>query len=120
MKYIGIKAKFEADNPELAAEIIAAGFFDLDLKGVVIESPEYEVPEGAYTDEDLIMPTDNAVTSYVLEDDTLLEKVENLTVILDNLSKTAGFTYKLEFITLDERDWAEAWKDHFYPVRLSV
>lgn len=119
MQWIGIKAVFEHQEPEITAEIIAAGFFEAGLKGVVIESPAVEIPEGAYTDNDLVMPDYNAVASYVPESEELPALVENLRVILDELKLTAGFTYALKFETLDERDWAEAWKEHFHPVRLS-
>lgn len=119
MQWIGIKAVFEHQEPEVTAEIIAAGFFEAGMKGVVIESPSVEIPEGAYTDADLVMPEDNAVATYVPENETLPAQVENLRAILDELKLTAGFTYELKFETLDERDWAEAWKEHFYPVRLS-
>lgn len=119
MQWIGIKAVFEHAEPELIAEIIAAGFFDAGLKGVVIESPAIEISEGAFTDDDLVMPEDNAVASYVPENEELPLLVENLRAVLDDLKITAGFTYELKFETLDERDWAEAWKEHFYPVRLS-
>lgn len=119
MQWIGIKAVFEHQEPEVTAEIIATGFFEAGMKGVVIESPVVEIPEGAYTDDDLVMPEDNAVATYVPESAELPAQVENLRVILDELKLTAGFTYELKFETLDERDWAEAWKEHFYPVRLS-
>ena len=119
MQWIGIKAVFEHPEPEVTAEIIATGFFEAGLKGVVIESPAVEIPEGAYTDDDLVMPEDNAVASYVPESEELPQLVENLRVILDELKLSAGFTYELKFETLNERDWAEAWKEHFYPVRLS-
>ena len=58
MQWIGIKAVFEHSEPEMTAEIIAAGFFEAGLKGVVIESPAIEIPEGAFTDDDLVMPED--------------------------------------------------------------
>lgn len=119
MKWIAVKAVFEHEQPEMAAEIIAAGFFELDLKGVMIESPAVELPEGAFYDGDLIMPKENAVSSVLPETRELPGKIENLRVILDDLAKSAGFTYELKFETLDERDWAEAWKEHFYPIRLS-
>lgn len=119
MQWIGIKAVFEHPEPEITAEIIAAGFFEAGMKGVVIESPAVEIPEGAFADDDLVMPKDNAVATYVPESEELLAQVENLRVILDELKLTAGFSYELKFETLDERDWAEAWKEHFYPVRLS-
>lgn len=119
MQWIGIKAVFEHNEPEMTAEIIATGFFEAGLKGVVIESPFVEVPAGAFVDNDLVMPRENAVASYVPENGDLPELVESLRVTLDALALTAGFTYELRFETLDERDWAEAWKEHFYPVRLS-
>lgn len=119
MQWIGIKAVFEHQEPEVTAEIIAASFFEAGMRGVVIESPAVEIPEGAYADDDLVMPQHNAVATYVPENEELPALVENLRAILDALKLTAGFTYELKFETLDERDWAEAWKEHFYPVRLS-
>lgn len=119
MQWIAVKAVFEHEEPELAAEIIATAFFEQDLKGVVIENPAIELPEGAFTDDDLVFPDETAVSSYLPETEELPAKIEGLRIALDELALSAGFKYELQFETLDERDWAEAWKEHFYPVRLS-
>lgn len=119
MQWIAVKAIFEHEDPELTAEIIATAFFEQDLKGVVIESPAIELPEGAFTDDDLIFPKETAVASYLPETEDLPGKIESLRIALDELAVSAGFKYELQFETMDERDWAEAWKEHFYPVRLS-
>ena len=39
MKWIEAKVSFDHTEPEMAADLVAAVFFDLDLQGVVIEDP---------------------------------------------------------------------------------
>ncbi|OWZ83123.1 50S ribosomal protein L11 methyltransferase [Natranaerobius trueperi] len=98
--------------------------------GVVIEDPEI-VPK---LDEDVIWEdprqviheaeglTDKVhVKAYLPWDDTLSEKLQQLTHELERLSDR-GFQISsndLSISEVDEKDWSRAWKEHFHPVSVN-
>ena len=66
--YIVAKVSFEHPDPDLAADLIADIFHSFGLQGVVIEAPHdgqgVDWADGAHR-----MPTQNAVTGYLVKDD---------------------------------------------------
>ncbi|MCK5192713.1 MAG: hypothetical protein KAQ71_02815, partial [Desulfobulbaceae bacterium] len=61
MKWIEAKVVFDFDDKQLATDLISNIFYELGLKGVVVEDPDIKpIEEWGNTDE--IRPADIAVT----------------------------------------------------------
>ncbi len=117
MKFQKITAAFTADNPALAEERICDVFFSLGLTGVECSVPLDEPDEGFGT-HTLALPSENAIVGYMAETqlsdavlDDLLHRFQDL--------KNAGIQVALRFDTVDDQQWAEAWKKHFHVMRIT-
>lgn len=122
MKWVAAKVVFEGPHQGLAADAIAACFFDLGLKGVVEEDPELAPAEG-WGSGALKPAPEPAITGYFEDDARTAQRCRRLESALAGLSAAMGpgrsLTYTLTYTRVDEADWAEAWKEFFYPERIS-
>ena len=66
MKWIEVKVIFECTSKELATDLISNIFYDLGLKGVVVEDPDIK-PDEKWENTDEISQDDIAVTGYIPE-----------------------------------------------------
>lgn len=117
MKWIETKVTFDHPDPALASDLVATVFFDLDLQGVVIEDPG--LTENADLAEDAIAdPEANAVVGYFVGDRGADVIADHLTRKLENIRSRTGLKYRLSYRQVDDQNWAEAWKAHFWPQRV--
>lgn len=117
MKFKKVIARFDADNVELAEEVICHIFFSFNLKGVICEVPIPEPDEGFGT-QTLKAPEHNSIIGYLPDTDdsdvmiakikTRLAGLSNMAVQVDVLSER-----------VDEKDWAHAWKEYFNVTRIT-
>lgn len=118
MKWVAAKVVFDGPDKGLAAELIATRYFDLGLKGVVMDDPDLEPVEGWGADA-VKLPAEHAVTGYFEDDARTAERCQTLEAALERLAKELGIDVSLNYGRVDEADWAEAWKEFFYPEKIS-
>ena len=117
MKWIEAKVTFDHPDPAMAADFVATVFFDLDLQGVVIEDPV--LTETADLAEDAIAgPEANAVIGYFVGDRHADGIADRLTRKLETIRGRTGLKYRVSYRQVDDQNWAEAWKAHFWPQRV--
>jgi ribosomal protein L11 methyltransferase len=117
MKWIEAKVIFDFKDKQLAVDLISNLFYDLDLKGVVIETPEIDFLED--WGNDAILPEKNAVIGYLPCDDKLEERRKFVEENLSRLEKTNGIECKIVYSDMDEEDWAQTWKAYFRPQKIT-
>lgn len=92
-------------------------FFSFNLKGVVCNVPIPEPDEGFGTDT-LPLPEQNAIIGYLPDMDASQVVMEKLTLKLSALSDM-GIGVNIRTEVVDEKDWADAWKDYFNVTRIT-
>jgi ribosomal protein L11 methyltransferase len=118
MKWIEAKVIFDSKDKQLAADLISNLFYDLDLKGVVIETPEIESLEDWGSD--AIMPKEYAVIGYLPCDDKLEKRRKFVEEHLSRLKKSNGIESKIIYSDMNEEDWAQTWKTYFRPEKITA
>jgi len=112
MKWKEIKIEFEAHDPDLACELVSGLLYDFGAKGLVVEGPDDFICHGQ---EKELKENPHAVIGHL---SGLLEAGERIKAIesgLAGLEKREGIKSRLFLREIDEQDWANAWKDHFWP-----
>lgn len=117
MKFQKITAAFTSDNLAMAEERICDIFFSAGLTGVECSVPLDEPDEGFGT-HTLALPSENAIVGYMAETQLSDAALEDLRHRFQDL-KHAGIQIALRFDTVDDQQWAEAWKQHFHVVRIT-
>ena len=117
MKYQKISAAFTADNLALAEERVCDVFFSLGLTGVECSVPLDEPDEGFGT-HTLAPPAETAIVGYMAETQLSNAVLDDLRRRFQDLAH-AGIQVALRVDTVDDQEWAEAWKQHFHVVRIT-
>jgi ribosomal protein L11 methyltransferase len=117
MRWIEVKVVFNFNDRQLAVDLISDLFYDLDLKGVVVEESQVEGFEdwGSHAH----IPENDAIIGYLPDDDTLRKKRKTLEEGLARLEKKIGIQYRMFCRDVDEADWAESWKSYFHPEKIT-
>ena len=117
MKFKKLRAEFTSRDIDLAEELICHVFFSFNLKGVVCDIPIPEPDEGFGTDT-LQPPEQNAIIGYLPDIDSselIISQIkEKLAALAD-----AGIEITPTIEIVDEKDWADAWKDYFNVTRIT-
>lgn len=123
MQWLEIKIVFYPDdvNPdqaELMVDLLADVFYSHGLKGVVIDDP---APDPlADWGSDAVPPADQpGVAGYLLIDDRLEKQRLDIESEVVALAGHYGFRYDIRCRSIDEENWAEAWKAFFHPQKVS-
>jgi len=109
---------FECTSKELATDLISNIFYDLGLKGVVVEDPDIK-PDVKWENTDEISQDDIAVTGYIPENKQSRKNLKLIKDKLIGLEKECGIFSKIICRTIDEQDWAESWKEFFHPLKIT-
>ena len=97
MKWIAATVTYKSPDPDLAVDLIADIFYSLDLKGVVVDDTQAD--PGLDWGEGAVRPAGRpGVTGYFAD---------------------ASGAAEATFTRIDEQDWAEAWKEHFWPEKIT-
>jgi len=118
MKWIEAKVIFESAFPEMAGDLIAVIFYDLGLKGVSLEEPGLE-PEEGWGDDALEQPSHYSVSGFFPFPEFTDGKRVILTEKLSQLELKNEILLKVVYREIDEEDWAESWKEYFWPEKIS-
>jgi ribosomal protein L11 methyltransferase len=90
-------------------------FFSFNLKGVVCDIPIPEPDEGFGTST-LPLPEQNAIIGYLPDmdaSDIIIEQIK------EKLAALADLNVQVSITVVDEKDWADAWKDYFNVTRIT-
>lgn len=117
MKWIEAKVLFDFKDKPLAVDLISNLFYDLDLKGVVIETPEIESSQDWGSNP--VIPEEYAVIGYLPCDDQLEKRQIFVEQHLSQLEKTKGIKYKIVYSDINEKDWTQTWKTYFQPEKIT-
>jgi ribosomal protein L11 methyltransferase len=120
MKWIEAKVEFDCTETEAetAADVIAGVFYDLGLKGVVIDDPGL-VPVDDWGEAPVELPEYPAVTGFLPVSSEGLARCNNLQLQLKNVGERHNIVTHLRLREIDDEDWAESWKAFFQPVWIS-
>ena len=118
MKWIEAKVIFDSKDKQLAVDLISNLFYDLDLTGVVIETPEIESLED--WGGDAVIPEEYAVIGYLPCDDKSEKMRKFVEENLSRLEKTNGIESKIIYSDMNEEDWAQTWKTYFRPEKITA
>ncbi len=114
MNWIEARVFFEGDQAGLLAEAIAQVFHDLGFKGVVIDDPGQRL-DIDWCDQPAPRPDKPAVTGYFSEKQPVARLQQTMEQKLEALAACLGFFYQIQYRTVAESNWAEAWKVFFKP-----
>ena len=113
MKWIEIKIVFDPEDQPLAVDLISNIFHDCGVQGIVIEDPGDEPSED--WGKDAVKYEHHAVIGYFQEDDDFNNRFQVLKEQLNRFEKEHGILCQMVYTEIDEADWAESWKDYFWP-----
>jgi len=118
MKWIAAQVTFDGPNNSLATDLVADIFYSLGLKGVVVDDPGLDPTQD--WGEDVFPPPEKAgVTGYFADTPNAAEKCKSLETALTRLHATGGISTTVSYSRIDEQDWAEAWKEYFWPEKIT-
>ncbi|MGB7920105.1 MAG: 50S ribosomal protein L11 methyltransferase [Desulfobacterales bacterium] len=115
MKWIKAKVEFDSTDTETAVDVIAGVFYDLGLKGVVIDDPGME-PAEDWGEAPVARPEHPAVTGYLPVSSEVSSRCTNLQLQLKRAGDRHRIVTRLRMREIDDEDWAESWKAFFKPV----
>ena len=118
MNWIAAKITFDAQDVSLATELIADIFYDLGLKGVVVDDPQMD-PTQDWGEDAVAPPKRPGVTGYFADTPNAAETCKTLEAALNDLEKRTGITSQANYTRIAEADWAEAWKEYFWPEKIT-
>lgn len=118
MKWIAAKVTFDSPDRDLATDLVADIFYALDLKGVVVNDPDMD-PQQDWGEDAIRPPETPGVTGYFADTQSVADKCNALEVALRHLESSAGIATRVAYTRIDEQDWAEAWKEYFWPEKIS-
>lgn len=118
MKWIAAKVVFDSPDTGLATDLVADIFYSLGLKGVVVNDPQMD-PQQDWAADAVLPPEEPAVTGYFADTDQAAGKCRRLEAALMHLQTTSGIATRVIYSRIDEQDWAEAWKEYFWPERIT-
>jgi ribosomal protein L11 methyltransferase len=117
MKWIEAKVVFDAEDDQLAVELISNLFFELDLQGVAEEDPTMK-PVEAWAEDSIGRAEQHAVVGYFPKDRQVKKRCRLLEKRLAAVKESAAILYRVNYRELTEEDWAEAWKSFFRPQKI--
>lgn len=118
MKWIKASVVFEAKDTDTASAMIADIFYDLGLTGVITEGPGKD-PELDWADDALPAPENHSVTGFLPADYGLDKNLRQLEQRLEEIAPALVSCCSVSYSEVEEQDWAESWKAHFHPVKIS-
>lgn len=118
MKWHKTTVVFESGDPETAVALINELFQGYGLKGVIEEGPDIDgEPDWA---ENAHTPADHhAVIGFFPEKSQLEKHRREMEEALSKLKPAILRSFDITYSHIDDEDWAESWKLHFHPVRIT-
>ena len=118
MKWIETKVIFESEDKDLAFDLISNVFYDLGLRGLVVEDPKIE-PAAGWGGGTCRKPEQTAVIGYLPKNEKFGEMRRSLEEQLKRIEKENGVLHRVVYVEIDETDWEESWKAYFWPEKIT-
>ena len=118
MKWLKTTVTYESSDTETAVALISEIFQAFGVKGVVEESPVTDA--GVDWAEDAVATTANyGVTGFFPEKYHGKKQRETFQKLISELQPAIISSFTLSYDEVDEEDWAESWKLHFHPFKVT-
>jgi ribosomal protein L11 methyltransferase len=117
MEYRKIIAAFETDHLALAEELICDMFFSAGITGVVCHLP-LDQPDDGVDDPSPDLLKENRIEGYLPDTADADHVLAHLFQRAEDLGKD-GILVAVRVETVADQDWAHAWKEHFYVMRIT-
>ena len=85
---------------------------------MVVDDPDMD-PEQDWGEDAVRPPKKPAVTGYFADTPRVADACKALEAGLLGLERTAGIASRVAYTRIDEQDWAEAWKEYFWPEKVT-
>jgi len=85
---------------------------------VVVNDPQID-PQPDWADDAVLPPQEPAIIGYFADTDQAADKCRRLEDALMHLQKVSSIATRVVYSRIDEQDWAEAWKEYFWPERIT-
>ena len=118
MQWVEVKVVCDNRGDEEILELIAGLFYDLGVRGVVIDDPMVQ-PDEAWAADAVTPAAQYAVTGFFPHNRHYQSAVSRLQEKLNNLERLNEVRTRLLSRIIDEQDWAESWKAFFNPVQVT-
>ncbi len=118
MQWIEAKVTLTGVQDPLAVDLISDVFYELKVKGVVVDDPDLETEE-SWAPEALPRPTLPAVTGYLPAGPDWENLRQKLEAAVSKIAGDNAFDVTLAYKPIDEQDWAESWKAFFHPRKIT-
>jgi ribosomal protein L11 methyltransferase len=118
MKWMEVKIVYQHDNQQLAGDLIANLFYDLGLQGVCMEDPLEEGDPDWGTDA-VPLPDHYAVCGYLALNEAFESQRLSIETGLARLHADYRIHNTIHYRSVNEEDWAEAWKAFFWPEKVT-
>jgi ribosomal protein L11 methyltransferase len=118
MQWIKARVIVDGEDPRQTIELVADLFFELGVKGVEMEDPGLTPLEGWGKDA-VPGPKEYGVIGYFPDTSLTVERCRLLEAHIQALRHRHGGRYRVTYERLNESDWAEAWKEFFWPERIT-
>ncbi len=118
MQWIEAKVTLISIHAPVVIDLISDVFYDLKVKGVVVDDPSLE-PMESWAPDAVARPTQPAVTGYLPADTGWEGCRHQLEAALLRLARDHTFDYTISYKPIDEEDWAESWKAFFHPQKIT-
>lgn len=117
------------DTTHDGIDVLTTSLEDIGIRGFEIEDPEdfsefmqSEFPYRDYVDDELVREKSDApvkVKIYVSANDAGHEQLAAVKQLLSSLSGNSELgSLNLSFVTMNEEDWSENWKQFFHPLKI--
>jgi len=118
MQWIEAKVTLLSLPDPLVVDLVSDVFYDLKVKGVVVDDPTLE-PEESWAPDAVARPTQPAVTGYLPADSGWENRRSKLEAAILRVAGDHTFEYIIAYKPINEEDWAESWKAFFHPQKIT-
>ena len=118
MQWTEVKVVCETNTGENILDLIADLFYDLGLRGVIIDDPHLQ-PDESWGADAAKPPQHQAVSGFFPQNSNLDTNIGRLQEKLKTIETLHNIRTHLALRNVNEKDWAESWKTFFKPVKVS-
>lgn len=119
MIWIEAKVRYEAENREIAKDIISSVFYDIGVQGVALEEPMGRNKLDYYADEKNMYFDSYAVKGYFPKNNYIDSKLNFFEENINKKCEENEIIISISYSEFDEKEWEEGWKKYFNPEKIT-
>lgn len=119
MDWLEIKVIYEAENYDIAKDVISNIFYEFGVQGLQLGEPMSVDALDYYNDEKLFMENERYVSAYFACNEYLEDKKNVFLEMLKQKCEENDILYKVIYSKVNEDDWSESWKKYFLPEKIT-